>query len=454
MSLMLSEIAERVGGVLYGDDLAVSTVSIDTRTLSPGDLYCGIKGERFDGNDLVDVAEQAGASAAIVNRKVETAIPIILVADTRLALAELAGLWRQKKSALKVVGITGSNGKTTVKEMVAAVLGDGDTVLYTQGNLNNEIGVPLTLLRLNDAHRYAVIEMGANHPGEIAYTSRYARPDVAIITNVGPAHLEGFGSVDGVADAKGEIIGSLGPDGVAVLNFDDVYFSKWKALAGDRKVIAFGLNDGADIGAGHIKTEIGEQGFVTAFELLIKTSRIPVKLRLAGRHNVVNALAAAAAGLASGRNPKQIQCGLESVMPVQGRLQPLLSRFGNIVIDDTYNANAASLKAGLDVLVDCPGEPWVVLGAFGELGGESARIHGEIGSLIKTKGIKKLLATGALARHAVDSFGEGAIFFETQQALIDALIQGLTGCETLLVKGSRSQRMEQVVDAIVENYRK
>ena len=452
MNLMLSEIAAQVGGVLQGHDQSIEAVSINTRTLKPGDLYCAIKGERFDGNDFIDQAQQAGAIAAITSNQVKTAMPILVVPDTRLALAEMAGLWRQKNTA-KVVGITGSNGKTTVKELVAAVLGGDKTVLYTQGNLNNDIGVPLTLLRLNDAHRYAVVEMGANHPGEIAYTSHYSRPDVAIITNVGPAHLEGFGSIDGVAKAKGEIIGSLAPHGVAVLNFDDRYFNDWQLLAGNRKIITFGLNAGADIGARNIRTEIRESEFVTAFELIAYGIDIPVRFRLAGRHNVVNALAAAAAGLALGCTLEQISQGLESVKPVTGRLQPLRSRYGNIVIDDTYNANAASLKAGLDVLVECPGEPWLVLGAFSELGHDSATRHRELGELIKTTGVKRLLATGALARHTVMAFGEQGVFYETQQGLIDVLTQNLTGRETLLVKGSRSQRMEQVVSAIVENFR-
>lgn len=452
MALMLGEIAEHVGGVLYGQDLAVAGVSIDTRTLKPGVLYCAIKGVHFDGHDFVDLAGQSGAIAAIVDRKIETTIPIVVVKDTRLALAEVAGFWRDRQ-AVKVVGVTGSNGKTTVKEMVAAVLGGDESVLYTQGNLNNDIGVPLTLLKLNDGHRFGVVEMGANHAGEIAYTSRYARPDVAIITNVGPAHLEGFGSTDGVARAKGEIIDSLGPGGVAVLNFDDVFFKEWKTRAGGRRTIAFGLGEGADVRAGNIKTGIDRGTFVSTFDLIAGKTVVPMQLGLAGRHNVVNALAAAAAGLALGRTPEQIKQGLQTVKPVTGRLQPLLSRYGNIVIDDTYNANAASLTAGLEVLAECPGEPWVALGAFGELGPDSAIIHREIGELMKTKGVKRLLAVGALARNAVETFGDGGCFFESQQALIDTLRHQLTGQEALLVKGSRSQRMEHVVSAIVDNFR-
>ncbi len=452
MKLMLSEIADHVGGVLFGEDRAVTGVGIDTRSIEPGSLYCAIKGERFDGNDFAGDAEQAGAAAAILSRKVEVAMPIVVVPDTRLALAELAGLWRNTQSA-RVVGITGSNGKTTVKEMTAAILGGQGPVLYTQGNLNNDIGVPLTLTRMSAEHRYAVIEMGANHTGEIAYTSRYAKPHVTIICNVGPAHLEGFGSVDGIARAKGEIIGSLGPDGTAVLNHDDTYFDYWRELAGTRKVLSFGLKPGADIRAENIVTRIEKGEFATAFEWIHDSVRYSMRLKLAGRHNVLNALAAGAAATALGFEPMTIKQGLEKVHPVTGRLQPLIGRLGNIVIDDTYNANSASLKAGLDVLIECGGEPWVVLGAFGELGPESAEIHREMGEDMKTIGVKRLFATGSDARSTVQSFGEGGIFYETQDELTKALKREMNGHETLLVKGSRAQRMERVVGAIVENYR-
>lgn len=453
MNLMLSEIADYVGGVLFGEDRVVTGVSIDTRTIEPGNLYCAIKGERFDGNDFAGDAEQAGATAAILSRKVEVTMPIIVVPDTRLALAELAGYWRNRQSA-QVVGITGSNGKTTVKEMTAAILGIQGPVLYTQGNLNNDIGVPLTLMRMSAEHRYAVIEMGANHAGEIAYTSRYAKPQVTIISNVGPAHLEGFGSVDGIARAKGEIIGSLGSDGTAVLNYDDSYFEYWQELAGTRKVLSFGLKPGADIRAENIVTRIENGEFATAFEWIQGAVCYPMRLKLAGRHNVLNALAAGAAATALGFEPMTIKQGLEKVQPVTGRLQPLVGRQGNIVIDDTYNANSASLKAGLDVLIECGGEPWVVLGAFGELGPESAEIHREMGESMKTIGVKRLFATGSDARNTVQSFGEGGIFYETQEELTEALKREMNGHETLLVKGSRAQRMERVVGAIVENYRK
>lgn len=452
MKMMLSEIAQCVRGTLVGKDAAVSTVSIDSRTLQPGDLYVAIKGRHFDGHSFVDQAGQAGAIAAMVQQEAARSIPQIVVADTHRALAELAGAWR-KKTAVSVVGMTGSNGKTTVKEMVAAILAVNAPVLFTQGNLNNDIGVPLTLLRLNEQHRYAVIEMGANHPGEIAYTSAVAQADVVIITNVGPAHIEGFGSLDGIARAKGEIIETLGQDGVAVINRDDAYFDYWKKLAGSRKTLSFGLHAGADVTAKDIHTDICNRAFITRFELLTAAGNLSVRLQLAGQHNVVNALAAAAASLALGFGLDQIRQGLESVKPVTGRLQPLVSRMGNIVIDDTYNANAASLKAGLDVLASCGGEPWLVLGAFGEQGPESAKIHAEIGEMIKAGGVVRLLATGEDARNTVSSFGEGATYFDDQQDLIGALKQELKGSETILIKGSRAQRMENVAAALVENFR-
>jgi len=458
MKMMLSDCAKAVQGTLSGEDVAVDAVSIDTRAIKPGQLYIAIKGHNFDGNEFVDQAEQAGAVAAIVHKDVKSTLPHIVVDDTRLALAELAGAWRRSLSkreneTLSVVGITGSNGKTTVKEMVAAILAVNAPVLFTQGNLNNDIGVPLTLLRLNEQHRYAVIEMGANHAGEIAYTSTYVKADVVIITNAGAAHLEGFGSLEGVAKAKGEIIETLKADGVAVINHDDDYFDYWQSVAGNRRVLSFGLNDNADVMAKAIKTEIRNNTFVTSFELVTILGTVDISLKLAGYHNVVNALAATAASLALGIDLKQIKQGLESVKPVTGRLQPLVSRLGNIVIDDTYNANSASLKVGLDVLDSFTGKPWLVLGAFGELGPDSPKIHEEMGVLIKASGVVRLLAVGADSKNTVQAFGSGATFFENQQDLIDVLKEELKGDETILIKGSRAQHMENVAAALVDNFR-
>ena len=458
MKMMLSDCAEAVGGKLIGKDVAINSVSIDTRAIQPGQLYIAIKGHSFDGNEFVDQAEEAGAVAAIVHEGIKTNLAHLVVDDTRLALAKLAGAWRRllaedESETLSVVGITGSNGKTTVKEMVAAILAVKAPVLFTQGNLNNDIGVPLTLLRLNEQHRYAVIEMGANHAGEIAYTSTYAQADVVIITNAGAAHIEGFGSLEGVAKAKGEIIETLQNNGIAVINHDDEYFEYWQSVAGSRRIMSFGLNSGADLTAKAVKTEIRNNTFVTSFELVTVQGKVGIILKLAGQHNVVNALAAAAACLALGISLTQIKQGLESVKPVTGRLQPLVGRLGNIVIDDTYNANSASLKAGLDVLANFTGKPWLVLGAFGELGPDSPKMHEELAALIKASGVVRLLAVGADSKNTVQAFGKGATFFEKQQDLIDALKQELKGDETVLIKGSRAQRMENVAAALVDNFR-
>lgn len=452
MDMRLSECAAILQGQLCGDDGVFDAVGIDTRALPPGALYIAIAGERFDGHDFIEQAAAAGARGAVVHKHVDAAIPTIKVDDTRLALGRLSGAWRKRAQA-QIVGVTGSNGKTTVKEMVAAVLATAGEVLYTQGNLNNDIGVPLTLLRLTEQHRYAVIEMGANHPGEIAYSAAFAAPDVAIVTNAGPAHIEGFGSLEGVALAKGELFAALPPNGVAIVNRDDAFFADWRRIAGSRKIIAFGLHPESEVTASDIKTEIVDRQFATTFLLSTPSGRLPCRLRLAGRHNVVNALAAASAGLALGLTTEQIVEGLQAVKPVTGRLQPWLGRKGNIVIDDTYNANAGSLKAGLDVLTGIGGKPWLVLGAFAELGPESLAMHRDLGALIKASGVERVFATGADAQATVEAFGGGAAFYDTQEALITALEQASTGAETILIKGSRARRMENVAAALVENFR-
>ena len=454
MKLQLSEIAQAVQSEVVNQNakLIITGVSIDTRTLKPGQLYIAIQGKQFDGHQFIDQALQAGAVAIISAQPLANDIPHILVKDTRLALAQLAGFWR-KQLAVKIVGVTGSNGKTTVKEMLAAILATQGETLFTQGNLNNDIGVPLTLLNLETHHRFAVIEMGANHPGEIAYTSQIAQADVSIINNVGAAHIEGFGDLKGVAKTKGEIIENLKLDGVAILNKDDNFFPYWQQLVKTRSLISFGFSAEAKVRAEAISKEIQANQFVTRFELQTDTQTgVTIELHLAGEHNVKNALAAAAAAIALGLDNQAIKQGLESLKPVTGRMQPVIGRKGNLIIDDTYNANPSSLNAALTVL-DKQQINWVVLGAFGELGNEAAQIHQQMGESLKTYPVQQLFAVGELARHTVQAFGQGARFFETQQQLITALEEGLTGRETLLVKGSRSQKMEQVVAAMVDNYR-
>lgn len=455
MNMSLPAIATLLQGKLLTPELLealplVSRFSINTRTLHARDVYIAIKGKVYDGHDFIESAVQAGAVAVIVSREIPTSVPSIVVSDTHQALAQLATAWRQQSNAL-IVGVTGSNGKTTVKEMVAAILGVGAPVLYTQGNLNNDIGVPLTLLKLQDEHRYGVIEMGANHLGEIAYTSTCAQADVVLITNVGDAHLEGFGSSEGIARAKGEIIATLKDSGIAVLNRDDRFYDYWCTLSGQRKRLSFGFNPDADFRPENIMTTVVDHAFHTQFTLITPTARLPVKLNLAGQHNVLNAVAASASATALGIMPEQIQQGLAGLKPVKGRLQPLVGRLGNIVIDDTYNANPSSLKAALMMLNDCRGEPWLALGAFGELGPDSVQIHADLGEMIKAYGVKRLFATGADTRATVEAFGTGAEYFVVQEDLINALSRALTPEIVLLVKGSRLQRMENVVAALTNS---
>lgn len=452
MKLNLSQIARDLFAQHLGADVAIASVSIDTRTLQAGDLYVAIHGKNFDGHDFIPQAEFAGASALLVDHLVDTDLPQLIVPDTRMGLAELAALWRQKNTA-QIIAVTGSNGKTTVKEMLASILAVDAPVLATKGNLNNDIGVPLTLLRLNESHRYAVIEMGANHAGEIAFSSRYAQADVGIINNVGAAHLEGFGSLEGIAHAKGEIISGLSARGIAVLNKDDVFYDLWVELAESRKIISFGLTKDATVYASDITMQIVNNHFCTSFTLHADGQQRAIALQLAGQHNVKNALAASAACLAVGISLAQIQQGLETLTPVTGRLQPWISRFGNIVIDDSYNANPTSLNVALEVLAHCAGEKIVCLGAFGELGDESPDIHAQLGELIKSFGVQRLYAVGENARYSVKSFGVGGQFFANQALLIASLTQQLNGTETVLIKGSRTQHMENVAASLIDNFR-
>jgi len=452
MELLLSEIALAVDGRLIGADRAVSAVSIDTRTLAKTDLYIAIKGPNFDGHDFIGKAEAAGASAVLVEQESDTGLAQIIVKDTHLALAELAGVWKNK-AEVKTVAITGSNGKTTVKEMIAAILSVDANVLFTKGNLNNDIGVPLTLLKLQKQDQYAVIEMGANHSGEIAYSSQFAQPDVAVITNVGAAHIEGFGSLEGVANAKGEIVASLKPEGVAILNRDDEFYALWKRIAQDRKIISFGLHPSADVTATEIKSKDDSAAFESHFVLSTAKAEVKIKLGLAGQHNVLNALAAAASCLNLGVKLQQIKQGLETMQPVVGRLQILDGTKGSLIIDDTYNANPSSVKAALEVLIKSKGEPWFVMGALAEMGPESIKKHEELGELIKSMNVVRLLTIGSDAESTSTIFGNGATFFNTQAQLIAYLEQQLKGNETVLIKGSRSQKMENIVAALVTDFR-
>lgn len=447
--MRLSELARIVHGDCQGVDADFNAVSIDTRMLQAGDLYIAIAGQRFDGHDFLPQAVAQGACAALVQRFVDSELPQVRVEDTRLALGKLGAAWRDAFPG-KVVGLTGSNGKTTAKEMIAAILAVNAEILSTKGNLNNDLGVPLTLLRLMEAQRFAVVEMGANHIGEIAYTAALARPDVALITNAGMAHLEGFGSREGIAQGKGEIITALPANGTAILNADDVFFGYWRGLAGSHRVISFGFGENADVRgvADSVKASWQGDQFKTCFQCAHQGQVHDLALNLAGRHNVANGLAATAVALALGIGFEQVRQGLGGLFPVAGRVQPGRAANGALLINDTYNANPSSFQAALEVLLDMPGEPWVALGAFGELGQASAELHADLGRLARQAGVRRLFATGPLADRAVQAFGTGASYFPAQDALIAAIQQEIRPDVALLVKGSRSQKMEQVVAAL------
>lgn len=443
----LGALADPLGGRRVGGDAAFSSVSTDSRHLAPGDLFVALVGPRHDGHAFLGQAVVHGAVAALVDRDIDVAMPRLVVPDTRLALGRLAVLWRNAGKA-RVLAVTGSNGKTTVKEMLAAVLRQRGTVLATEGNLNNDIGVPLTLTRLQDED-YAVVEMGANHAGEIRYLSELAAPDVAVLNNAGRAHLEGFGSLEGVARAKAEIIFGLRPGGAFVYHADSPWVRLWRELAGPRRMLGFGLGVGADVGSPGERTESWrEDGFVSRFAIRVGGEVFEVGLHLGGEHNRLNALAAAAAAHCVGASPAQIRDGLESVRPVAGRLCPRRRADGLWVIDDTYNANPESVAAATRVLAAATGRRILVLGDLAELGEESGRLHAEAGSLARSAGVDLLWTVGTASAAASTAFGEGGRHFAAHAQLADALRESAGPGDYVLVKGSRSARMERIVDVL------
>ncbi len=444
----LAELARVTGGVLHGPNAAFAAVTSDSRTLEPGALFVALRGERFDGHEFVPQAAARGAAGALVSRRVAAEVAQILVTDVLAALTVFAHAWRRDFAGV-VVGITGSNGKTTVKEMTGSILGACGPCLVTQGNLNNHIGVPLTLARLDAGHRFAVIEMGANHPGEIAHLAAVGEPDVGLVINAGPAHLEGFGSLEGVARGKGEMFEALGVDDVAVINADDRFAAFWHGLAREAgRIVTFGMRERADFTASNVQASVAEHGFATEFDLDCPLGRSRVQIALAGEHNVMNALAAAASASAAGAGLQAIVDGLVSMRPVSGRLQTRTALAGARLIDDSYNANPGSMRAGLASLAAMPGEHWLVLGEMRELGADSERLHAEIGEFARASGVTRLLAVGGDARHAVDAFGPGATWFAGVDELIVTAKAGLHPGLTLLVKGSRSNRLERVTEAL------
>ena len=443
MESTLAQAADSMHGRLQGTNLNFRGVSTDTRTLQEGELFFALQGPNFDGAAFVEAAAKRQATGAVVPVLVDAEIPVIVVDDTLLALAALAADWRAQMSAT-VIGITGSNGKTTLKEMIASCLALSAATLPTQGNLNNEIGVPLMLARLGKEHRYAVIEIGANHAGEIAHLASLVKPKIVAITNAAPAHLEGFGSLEGVAHAKAEILtGDVRPE-VVILNADDEFFPYWSSLVPDVAVLSFGLAPQANFRASDVyATEYG-----SAFTLHMPDSELQIALPLFGAHNVLHACAAAAIAMSLDIDDQQIKKGLEKVHPVAGRLEPVHSISGDTLYDDSYNANPVSVVAAAKFLAAQPGDSWLLLGDMAELGDDAEELHASVGRDLKKVGINHLAATGELCRHTVDAFGEGGVWFASQDELIENLRASLHGNSNILVKGSRSMGMEAVVDAL------
>ncbi len=424
-------------------------ISHDTRTLQPGNLFIAIQGERFDGHDFLTTAMQKGAAAALISTDYPTplAIPTLRVANTIEALGKLATYWRNRFS-LPLIAVTGSNGKTTVKNMLnaichAACFPAENAVLATLGNLNNAIGVPLTLARLSPTHRYAVIEMGMNHFGEIDYLTKLARPTIAIITNAGASHLEGVGNtLAGVAKAKGEIFAGLTQQGTAILNRDDDFFAYWQDIASPHTLLSFGFHQAADIRA----------TLLTETETCIHTplGKFTVVLSLPGKHNQLNALAATAAAIAAGIPLSAIKLGLENVPAERGRLQTHSLTNGACIIDDTYNANPFSLQAAIDFLQTKPTKKILVLGDMLELGENSIALHQAIGKKIRDAGIDQLFTYGNLSKHTAQAFDTKTLHFTDQKQLTEALRALLLENTTILIKGSRSMQMEKIVHSLLE----
>ncbi len=443
----LTELQSVLQGELIGDDVSVVSVSTDSRNIANDALFVALRGDNFDGHRFVEQARKNGARAALVEESVESPLSQLRVADSLVALGEVAGLNRQhfKKP---VLALTGSAGKTTTKEMLASILSESGEVLATCGNYNNEIGVPLTLFELKPEHQYAVIEMGAAKAGDIAYLMGIAAPDLALITNAMPAHIEGFGSLENIAKSKAEIFSGLKENGIALLNLDDDFAGLWLDMIGERKTVSFSMkgNPQANVSASVLD---GGQ-WQSRIKLSVDGKSIELLLPVPGKHNIANALAAAASAHALGVKLETIVVGLEKFSGVDGRLQLLPGKQGSKIIDDSYNANPGSVKSAIDVLVGFKGPKWLILGDMAELGAESETQHQHIAEYALKKNIKKMLCIGEKSAVAAKHFGEHGHHFNDQQELLSYCQQYLHGGEVVLVKGSRSARMENIVHSLTD----
>ncbi|AWB68744.1 UDP-N-acetylmuramoyl-tripeptide--D-alanyl-D-alanine ligase [Saccharobesus litoralis] len=444
INLSLLAIAEMTSGQLKGSDHQIHQVSTDTRRIETGSLFVALKGERFDAHAFIEQAVSAGASAVVVEHEVDADVAQIIVDDTRVALGKIAkGV--KALCDVKTIAITGSCGKTTVKELLQSICQLAGNTLATKGNLNNDIGVPLTLLELTAEHEYAVVELGANHIGEIAYSVDLVKPDVALVNNVSGAHLEGFGSLSGVAQAKGEIYSGLSESGKAVVNYDCEFKQQWQSRLAQLNVTLFSLqNEQADLYASNMSMN----AFASQFELNFQGQGYAINLQLPGAHNIANALAAASCALAAGIDIQTVVSGLNKNVSVKGRLNRIQITDNLIMIDDTYNANKASMQAALDVLANVEGRKIFVMGDMAELGNYARKEHQDVGNYARSLGIQDLFTFGEMSLQAQEGH-DSKQHFHQLETLVTALKASLDNQPTtILVKGSRSARMERVIEAM------
>ncbi len=442
-----SQLAKVTNGTLIGADGVFKNIVIDSRAVESGDCFVAIKGEVFDGHQFVADVAKKNVAVVVVSHDVDVTVPVIKVADTRQALKDIARFYRENRS-IPVAAITGSCGKTTVRALLENIVKQRGSVLASKKSFNNDIGLPLTLLQLNASHDFAVLEMGTNHPGEIADLTGIAKPTVAVVTMVAPVHIEHFGSVDAIAREKGAIFEGLASDGVAVINADEHYADLWRKMAGHHRVITFGRDKKADVMVRDIQSMPDGQ---THFTLELQAESVDINLPLLGEHNVLNAAAAAAMAHAMNIPMRDIQAGLETAEPEYGRLVEKMGLNGAVIIDDSYNANPASVKAAITLLTHRSLQSILVLGDMKELGDHSRAAHEEVGVFAKQAGVKKLFCYGDNTAYTVRAFGQNAQHFDDYQTLINALKQSVTSDTVVLVKGSRSMKMETVVAALVDH---
>lgn len=440
--MSLTKAAEILACQDPGSDVEFHGITTDSRDVAPGVMFAALGGERSDGHDFAEAAIDDGAEALLLSRRLELPAPQLVVDDVLTSLGLLAGAWRAETAPVSI-GITGSNGKTTTREMVTQILELEDLVHATSGNYNNELGLPLTLFGLEHNHRYVVLELGASKAGDIAYLSEMSKPEVGLVTNIGPAHLQGFGDEEGVARAKGELYEALPQNGCAIINSDEPWGDIWRGMCSAENIITFGRDPGSDVYAEH-------SGNGT--KIHTPSGAFDIRLNLPGAHNLQNALAATAVAVSLNKPNEQIREGLQNTRPVPGRLNLIHTPAGWTVIDDTYNANPASLYAAIQVLCRQQGEPWLVLGDMKELGLNSRKMHSEMGESARALGVKRIYAVGDSTVFTVDAFGPGGRHFSSHAALIDQLQSDLVDGVACLVKGSRSMAMEQVVEAITGSH--